>query len=499
MSSYYPVTDSTGCYYNFQHYDEGDRILTNEPCLNCTCHNRMLMCYLRVCPFTKAIGQDCTVEKRADQCCPVITCPEVPVPVQLLPSTTPSTALGHMNEYGCFIDNLFYSDGARVPSNPNQPCELCYCIRNRTACVMQECTLKIEGCKPVYQDGVCCPARYDCDHPEENLLETTTTERPGLIFTTTMLPGTSECVYNNEVYADGALIKKDLPCEHCYCMKGDIVCAVQECSPTPLDKVNCTAILKEDQCCPDTYDCDNIIEQELTTLSYYDYTTVSPRPVQPVESENEEENAILPTLYPSYTGKPFEVEHIPPSVTETQQPVTLEEETRAPGVTEQQTERYPLPEETSTPGAVEIEQKPEQVPVEEGEHELYPSATAQPHEILTELHPSITEQPDVIITEGPGGGVTEEHPSVTEHPGEVVTHRPEEIEHTPEAVTEHRPLEEQYPEVHPTLTEEPEVIATPSPEEIEPTPEAVTEHIPLEEQHPEKLPSVTEYPGEVPT
>lgn len=70
------VADSTGCYYNFQHYDEGDRIITNEPCLNCTCHNRMLMCYLRVCPFTKAIGQDCTVEKRPDQCCPVITCPE---------------------------------------------------------------------------------------------------------------------------------------------------------------------------------------------------------------------------------------------------------------------------------------------------------------------------------------------------------------------------------------------------------------------------------------
>lgn len=65
-----------GCYYNYNHYGEGDRIMTNEPCLNCTCHNKMLMCYLRVCPFTKPIGQDCTIEKREDQCCPVITCPE---------------------------------------------------------------------------------------------------------------------------------------------------------------------------------------------------------------------------------------------------------------------------------------------------------------------------------------------------------------------------------------------------------------------------------------
>lgn len=36
----------------------------------------MLMCYLKVCPFTKPIGQDCTIEKREDQCCPIITCPE---------------------------------------------------------------------------------------------------------------------------------------------------------------------------------------------------------------------------------------------------------------------------------------------------------------------------------------------------------------------------------------------------------------------------------------
>lgn len=58
--------------------------MTNEPCLNCTCHNRMLMCYLRVCPFTKPIGHDCIVEKREDQCCPIITCPEGKLQANLL-------------------------------------------------------------------------------------------------------------------------------------------------------------------------------------------------------------------------------------------------------------------------------------------------------------------------------------------------------------------------------------------------------------------------------
>lgn len=174
-----------GCYYNYNHYGEGDRIVTNEPCLNCTCHNRMLMCYLRVCPFTKPIGQDCIVEKREDQCCPVITCPEgietpmnqllsiantfvnslEAVPVQLddnSSTTISSTDVAMPDNYGCSINGRFYAEGAQVPSNQNKPCELCYCIRNMTACVMQECTLHIDGCQPIYNKGVCCPVRYSC-------------------------------------------------------------------------------------------------------------------------------------------------------------------------------------------------------------------------------------------------------------------------------------------------------------------------------------------------
>ncbi|CAH1403904.1 unnamed protein product [Nezara viridula] len=251
------IADGRGCYYNFEHYGEGDRILTNEPCLNCTCHNRMLMCYLRVCPFTKAIGQDCTVEKKPDQCCPVITCPQVPV--ALLTSSTTSeaplttTALGRLDSYGCLLeDNTFYADGAQVPSDPRKPCELCYCIRNHTACVMQECTLNVEGCKPVYQEGVCCPVRYDCDYDD-----VATTPKPTIGLVTTP-GGPSDCLHNGRIYHDGAMVMKDekAPCEHCYCMRGDIVCAVQECG-TPLEGTNCTPMEpKPGQCCPN-YECTN--------------------------------------------------------------------------------------------------------------------------------------------------------------------------------------------------------------------------------------------------
>ena len=63
---------------------------------------------------------------------------------------------------GCDIDGEFYMDGMKIPSDPSNPCDLCYCIRNHTSCVMQECQLRVEGCQPIFVDGVCCPVKYIC-------------------------------------------------------------------------------------------------------------------------------------------------------------------------------------------------------------------------------------------------------------------------------------------------------------------------------------------------
>ena len=80
MTQRFPLTlgapTIAGCYYQFEYYAEGEQIVTNEPCLNCTCHDQMLMCYLNVCPFIKPVGKNCVVEHRDDQCCPTIMCPQ---------------------------------------------------------------------------------------------------------------------------------------------------------------------------------------------------------------------------------------------------------------------------------------------------------------------------------------------------------------------------------------------------------------------------------------
>ena len=57
-----------------QHYNNGDQIVTDEPCLNCTCRDNMLMCFLKVCPYVMPLTKGCTMEKKPGDCCATVTC-----------------------------------------------------------------------------------------------------------------------------------------------------------------------------------------------------------------------------------------------------------------------------------------------------------------------------------------------------------------------------------------------------------------------------------------
>lgn len=83
------------------------------------------------------------------------------------PTTTTTTEkpepVGGAVGDGCFLDGRFYEEGAQIPSEPDKPCELCYCIQNRSTCVLQECQLKgVTGCEPIYAQSTCCPVKYNC-------------------------------------------------------------------------------------------------------------------------------------------------------------------------------------------------------------------------------------------------------------------------------------------------------------------------------------------------
>ena len=83
---------------------------------------------------------------------------------------------------------------------------------------------------------------------------------PGLIMTTTTAPdaGPPQCKHKGKLYDDGEHIySTHNTCQHCYCFRGDIVCAIQDCGkPMETQGKNCTALPPpEGQCCPTTYQC----------------------------------------------------------------------------------------------------------------------------------------------------------------------------------------------------------------------------------------------------
>ena len=125
---------------------------------------------------------------------------------------------------------------------------------------MQECSLKVEGCEPVYLDGVCCPVKYLCIDGSviPGLPGLESAENSDESSAMTVIPPVQKgCTNKDQWYANGADIVTEDPCEHCYCLNGDMVCAIQECmGPLEGRTDNCEALAPPPgQCCPAEYKC----------------------------------------------------------------------------------------------------------------------------------------------------------------------------------------------------------------------------------------------------
>lgn len=80
---------------------------------------------------------------------------------------------------------------------------------------------------------------------------------------------------NGQFYSDGASIESEDPCEHCYCMKGDIVCAVEPClGAMDGESDSCVALPPpEGSCCPTEYKCGEFLQMMAISLSFVDCCT----------------------------------------------------------------------------------------------------------------------------------------------------------------------------------------------------------------------------------
>ncbi|XP_037959408.1 uncharacterized protein LOC119688815 [Teleopsis dalmanni] len=63
---------------------------------------------------------------------------------------------------GCTVNKQFYAEGQKMKSDPDKPCDICFCIRGNRRCAPKKCSPALKNCIPVVPKGQCCPSSYDC-------------------------------------------------------------------------------------------------------------------------------------------------------------------------------------------------------------------------------------------------------------------------------------------------------------------------------------------------
>lgn len=102
------------------------------------------------------------------------------------------------------------------------------------------------------QDNQCLTMFYSSTATEYAKTTEQTTRRPQT-FTSVLEGQATGCHHNGKFYEDGAQVPSDDRCKHCYCMRDEVVCAIQDC-PLPCD--GCIPIYTDnDTCCPEKFEC----------------------------------------------------------------------------------------------------------------------------------------------------------------------------------------------------------------------------------------------------
>ncbi|XP_046807774.1 mucin-5AC [Lucilia cuprina] len=64
--------------------------------------------------------------------------------------------------HGCTVGQQFYTEGQKMKSDKDKPCDICFCIRGQRKCAPKKCAPALRNCIPVVPKGQCCPSSYDC-------------------------------------------------------------------------------------------------------------------------------------------------------------------------------------------------------------------------------------------------------------------------------------------------------------------------------------------------
>ncbi|XP_059612831.1 uncharacterized protein LOC132259284 [Phlebotomus argentipes] len=161
------------CIQNGTIYMSGSAMTSSSLCSYCYCIGGKQRCVKPKC-LLPALA-DCTPVYIESNCCPVrYDCSERKSLKTEQPPMKKITNKHYMRNVtmmargsGCFVNGILYTEGHRLPKDPESPCEVCYCIRGKRKCTPQKCTPEIRNCIPMIPKGQCCPSSFNCDRPGE--------------------------------------------------------------------------------------------------------------------------------------------------------------------------------------------------------------------------------------------------------------------------------------------------------------------------------------------
>ncbi|XP_055385542.1 uncharacterized protein LOC129614726 [Condylostylus longicornis] len=282
-----PVTifnDNKRCYHNGTLYADGSFVPTLQPCLNCKCNTRTLICSLKICsemPVPPPRG--CILIQKKNNCCPYLSCLKLHDKYNNALSQRITSYLDSYEREGidrvvndnflqkrsddkdlygirdiCVKKGTIYKAGSAMSSS--SLCSYCYCIGGQQKCVKPKCMLSLGDCKPVFVASTCCPVRYDCSYKSaggKSWLygnKTKTSNNKHYQRMSQRLQRNRGCHYGNNFYLEGQKTPSDndKPCYICFCIKGKRKCAPKKCAPF---LQSCIPIIPKGQCCPSSYDC----------------------------------------------------------------------------------------------------------------------------------------------------------------------------------------------------------------------------------------------------
>nr|CAD7262978.1 unnamed protein product [Timema shepardi] len=233
--------ERNNCHYAEAVYAEGEHILTEEPCLNCSCVRGSLVCYLKVCPhLPNPPPPGCILLHRNHQCCPQLVCRkplcknELPLGEAAINTSSRERFIAVKSQF----DEHSFKMHLNLPEFQERRFSWARWVVKPQAPEGSE-KLRRENARTRHYSGIA-------------------------LISQRQVRSVSGCSINGTVYAEGSALANSGMCDYCYCLRGQQTCVRPQCV---MKVQGCTPIHNKLSCCPTKYHCSHVNVDGSTTVA----------------------------------------------------------------------------------------------------------------------------------------------------------------------------------------------------------------------------------------